>query len=106
MNKAFAEIILMKDYYIYILCNKKNGVLYTGVTNDMKRRLYEHKKKLVPGFTQKYNCDRLVYFKSTPEVSTAIQREKQLKGWLRSRKIGLIESKNPQWLDLSADWFE
>ena len=96
----------MKNYYVYLLCNKKNGVLYTGVTNDLKRRMYEHKKKLVPGFTKRYNCDRLVYFESTPDVSAAIQREKQLKGWLRSRKIGLIESKNPEWNDLSDGWFE
>ncbi len=95
----------MKEYYVYILCNKRNGVLYIGITNDLKRRVHEHKVKMIPGFTKKYNCDRLVYFEGTPDVSTAIQREKQLKGWLRSRKVRLIESRNPEWHDLSENWF-
>jgi putative endonuclease len=96
----------MKTYYVYILCNKKNGVLYTGITNDLKRRIYEHKNKLVKGFTSKYNCDTLVYFDGTPDVCAAIQREKQIKGWLRTKKVRIIESQNPDWKDLSEGWFE
>ena len=80
--------------------------LYTGVTNNLERRIYEHKQKLVPGFTKKYNLTMLVYFEETRDVQAAVQREKQIKGWLRSKKIDLIESKNPDWKDLSIEWFE
>ena len=79
----------------------KSRTLYTGVTNDLERRVYEHKQKLVPGFTAKYNITRLVYFEVTQDVQAAITREKQIKGWLRSKKIALIESVNPEWKDLS-----
>ena len=96
----------MKRYHVYILANRRYGVLYVGVTNDLERRVYEHKQKLVPGFTTKYNINRLVYFETTKDVDVAISREKQIKGWLRSRKIALIESVNPTWDDLSASWFE
>ncbi len=96
----------MKEYHIYMTCNRKNGVLYIGVTGDLSRRMFQHRNKLIRGFSERYNCDRLVYFESTPDVSSAIQREKQLKGWLRSRKIRLIESKNPEWNDLCEAWFE
>ena len=82
----------------------KSRTLYTGVTNDLERRVYEHKKKLVPGFTAKYNIDRLVYYEATEDVNAAISREKQIKGWLRAKKIALIESVNPVWRDLSLDW--
>ena len=82
----------------------KSGTLYTGVTNDLGRRVYEHKKKLVSGFTAKYNIDRLVYYEATEDVNAAISREKQIKGWLRAKKIALIDSMNPQWADLSAGW--
>ncbi len=95
----------MKEYYVYIMTNKKNGVLYTGVTNSLERRVYEHKHKLVPGFTSKYNCTRLVYYESGSDVQGAIEREKQIKGWLRKKKIGLIESENPEWKDLSDGWY-
>jgi putative endonuclease len=95
----------MKQYYVYIMTNKSK-TLYTGVTNNLQRRVYEHKHKLCPGFTSKYNIDKLVYFEVTPDVHSAIAREKQIKGWLRSRKIMLIESANPEWNDLSADWLE
>ena len=88
-------------YYVYMLTNKNNNVLYTGVTNDLKRRLYEHKNKLVDGFTQKYNVDKLVYFEITNDVNSAIAREKQIKGWTRAKKNALIESKNSQWCDLT-----
>lgn len=79
--------------------------LYTGVTNDLERRVYEHKNKLVPGFTAKYNITRLVYFEGSQDVVAAIAREKQIKGWLRARKVALIESVNPRWRDLSTDLF-
>ena len=87
-------------YYVYILTNWSNGVLYTGVTNNLERRLYEHKNKLVNGFTGKYNVDKLVYYDNTTDVKAAIAREKQIKGWTRRKKIDLIESMNPQWKDL------
>jgi putative endonuclease len=79
--------------------------LYTGVTNDLIRRVYEHKNKMVEGFTKKYNITKLVYFEETGDVEAAIAREKRIKGWLRSKKIALIESANPKWKDLSAEWF-
>ena len=95
----------MNNYYVYILTNRSK-TLYTGVTNDLIRRVYEHKQKLIPGFTQKYNIDRLAYYEDTVDVTAAIAREKQIKGWLRAKKIALIESMNPEWHDLSADWYE
>ncbi|RJP19866.1 MAG: GIY-YIG nuclease family protein [Candidatus Abyssobacteria bacterium SURF_5] len=79
--------------------------LYTGVTNDLIRRVYEHKNKLVPGFTARYNIGRLVYFEETQDVRTAIDREKQIKGWRRERKIKLVESINPEWRDLSKEFY-
>lgn len=94
----------MRAYYVYIMANKTKR-LYTGVTNNLLRRVYEHKHGLVPGFTKRYNLTRLVYFESTENVRAALVREKQIKGWLRAKKIALIESVNPQWNDLSADWF-
>ena len=90
----------MKDYYVYIITNKSK-ILYTGVSNNLTRRVYEHKHKLVEGFTKKYNIDKLVYFEVFNNVDDAIRREKQIKGWLRKKKITLIESINPQWKDLS-----
>jgi putative endonuclease len=95
----------MKQYYVYILASRSRN-LYVGVTNDLERRVYEHKQKLVPGFTTRYNIDRLVYFEATEDVQSAIAREKQIKGWLRSRKVSLIESVNPTWDDVSVSWFE
>jgi putative endonuclease len=91
-------------YYVYILTNWANKVLYTGVTNDLERRLYEHKNKLIKGFTEKYNVNKLVYFDSTTDVKAAIAREKQIKGWKRQKKNDLIESINPQWYDLSESF--
>jgi len=81
----------------------KSKTLYTGVTNDLTRRVYEHKHKLIPGFTQKYNITKLVYYEETSDVHAAIAREKQIKGWLREKKINLIESMNPNWVDLSLN---
>ncbi|BDA72953.1 Excinuclease ABC, C subunit, N-terminal [Rivularia sp. IAM M-261] len=95
----------MKNYYVYIMTNYSK-TLYTGVTNDLNRRVYEHKQKLIPGFTQKYNITKLVYFEETTDVTDAIAREKQIKGWLREKKIALIESINPTLQDLSAGWYE
>lgn len=92
------------QYYIYILANKSNRVLYIGVTSDIVRRIYEHKEKLVEGFTQKYNVDKLVYYEQTNEVMTAIEREKQLKKWSRKKKEWLIEQSNPHWTDLSEEF--
>ena len=95
----------MKSYYVYILTSP-GGTLYVGMTNDLERRMYEHKNKLVKGFTKKYNVHRLVYYEETGSVESAILREKQIKGWRRSRKINLIQSENPKWRDLSESWFE
>jgi len=94
----------MKKYYVYIMASKSR-VLYTGVTNNLERRVYEHKNKIVEGFTSKYNITRLVHYEETNDVNVAIAREKQIKGWLRSKKIALIESVNPQWKDLSLEWY-
>lgn len=92
-------------YYIYILTNKTNRVLYIGVTNNLPRRLYEHQNKLIDGFTKRYNLNKLVYFEEYSEIEMAIAREKQLKGWVRRKKNDLIESVNPSWNDLGADFF-
>ena len=94
----------MVKYYVYILANQNNSTLYIGVTNDLKRRLYEHKNKLVEGFTEKYNVNKLVYFEETTDIKSAIQREKTLKKWKRVWKNALIEKKNPVYKDLSLDW--
>ena len=89
------------QYYVYILSNDHKNVIYTGVTNDLVRRMYEHKKHLDKGsFTSKYNVENLVYFEETTDVESAIAREKQIKGWNRKRKEKLIEAKNPNWNDL------
>jgi putative endonuclease len=80
--------------------------LYTGVTNNLERRVYEHKRKLVLGFTSNYNITKLVYYEEGNEVNTALAREKQIKGWLRAKKIAMIESINPEWRDLSLDWYD
>jgi len=95
----------VKEYYVYIMTNRSR-TLYTGVTNDLRRRVYEHKHKLVPGFTKKYNITLLAYYEATLDVRSAIEREKQIKGWLRSKKIALIQSVNPEWRDLSDDWLD
>ncbi len=96
----------MREYhfYVYILTNKNNRVLYVGVTNNLERRLYEHKNKLQKGFTAKYNVNKLVYFEHGESIDGAIFREKQLKAGSRAAKIKLIEAENPTWRDLSLDW--
>ena len=93
----------MKEYYVCIMTNRSR-TLYIGMTNNLERRVYEHKRKLIPGFTSRYNITQLVYYDMTNEVLDAIAREKQLKGWRRSKKIALIESANPEWRDLSDEW--
>ena len=95
----------MNEYHVYIMTNHSR-TLYTGVTNDLKRRVYQHKHKLIPGFTSKYNITQLVYFETTTDVKAAIAREKQIKGWLKKKKFALIDSINPQWQDLSVEWFD
>jgi putative endonuclease len=93
----------MRDFYVYIMTNRSR-TLYIGMTNNLERRVCEHKLKRVPGFTSKYNIHQLVYYETTNDVHVAIAREKELKGWLRAKKIALIESQNPEWRDLSKDW--
>ena len=91
-------------YYVYILSNWCDSVLYIGVTNNLLRRLYEHRNHLVEGFAEKYQTNKLVYFETTGDVRVALEREKQLTGWNRAKKNALISINNPQWKDLSADW--
>ena len=94
----------MNHYHVYIMSSFR-GTLYVGVTNDLARRVYEHRHKLMEGFTQKYNVSKLVYYEDTSDVESAIVREKQIKGWLRKKKIALIESLNPYWTDLAEEWY-
>ena len=91
-------------YYVYIITNKSNNVLYVGVTNNIIRRMYEHKNHLVKGFSDKYNCEKLVYVEITNNISDAIAREKQIKGWLRKKKEDLINSINPNWDDIALSF--
>lgn len=90
----------METYYIYILASKRNGTLYTGVTNDLLRRVWEHKNAVVEGFSQKYGVKKLVWYESTTDIDAAIMREKQIKKWDRQWKIKMIEKENPNWKDL------
>jgi putative endonuclease len=94
----------METFYVYIMAGRFRS-LYTGVTNDLERRVLEHKRKLVPGFTSKYNLNRLVHFETFRDIRAAIRREKEIKGWLRGKKVALIVSHNPTWRDLSQGWF-
>ena len=92
---------IMKTYYVYIMTNKNNNVLYTGITNNLKRRVYEHKNQLIDGFTRKYNCKKLVWYEESNNVLSAIGTEKRMKKWKREFKINIISKKNPNWEDLS-----
>ena len=94
----------MRQYYVYIMTNR-SGTLYVGITNDLERRVCEHKHKRIPGFTGRYNICRLVYYESGPDVRAAIAREKQINRWRREKKVALIESANRNWRDLSEGWF-
>jgi putative endonuclease len=95
---------LTKTYFVYVMASKSR-TLYTGVTNNLERRVLQHKSKRAPGFTQEYNINRLVYFETFGDVRAAIQREKQIKGWLRAKKVALIIKNNPAWRDLSQGWY-
>jgi putative endonuclease len=94
-----------RQYYVYIMTNR-SGTLYTGVTNNIKQRVYQHKNKLIEGFTKKYNIDKLIYVETFSNVNSAISREKTIKGWLRKKKIELINGVNPNWQDLSEGWYD
>jgi len=100
MNKV------LRQYYVYILTNRNNNVLYIGVTNNLIRRTYEHKNKLVEGFSKRYKLIKLVYYETTGSIESAIEREKQLKNWHRGWKINLINQLNPEWKDLSNDFLD
>ena len=93
----------MREYYVYIMTNKSR-TLYVGVTNDLERRVCEHKSKSLPGFTRKYNITQLVWYQTFERIDEAIETEKRIKSWLRSKKVALIESVNPSWRDLSDGW--
>ena len=92
------------QYYVYFLTNRTDSVLYVGVTNDLRRRLFEHQNELADGFTKRYHVHKLVYFETTTDVKAAIEREKQIKSWSRARKNDLVETMNPKWEDLSLEW--
>jgi len=94
-----------KDYYVYVLASERNGTLYTGITNSLVRRIQEHKGKIIKGFTQKYNVDKLVHYEIYGSPGDAIHREKCLKKWNREWKLRLIEKDNPDWKDLSVNLF-
>ena len=94
----------MKNYYVYLLVNWTNKVMYIGVTSELEKRIFEHKNKLAKGFTEKYNVDKLVYFEETHDVIAAISREKEIKKWCRDKKNRLVDVANSQWKDLSLDW--
>lgn len=93
-----------RHFFVYILTNWNNTVMYIGMTNNLERRLYEHKNKLVDGFTQKYNVNKLVYYEHGTDVHAAIAREKEIKKWRREKKDRLVMSMNPEWKDLSLEW--
>ena len=94
---------MSKTYYVYIMTNRSK-TLYTGVTNNLQRRVWEHQQKIGSEFTKKYNITQLVFFEETNDVQVALAREKEIKGWKRFKKIALIEEQNPTWRDLSAGW--
>jgi putative endonuclease len=94
----------MRDYYVYIMTNE-SGTLYTGVTNNLERRVSEHKQTLIHGFTKKYNITRIVYYETFPDIRSAIEREKQIKSWRRRKKLDLIVSMNLRWRDLADEWY-
>ena len=93
-----------RNYYVYLLTNWNNKVMYVGITNNLERRMYEHKHKLVEGFTQKYIVDKLVYFEETRDVHAALEREKEIKKWRREKKNALVKRNNKEWKDLSEGW--
>ena len=108
LSEANGEIstIMYKTYYVYILSNKTDTVLYIGVTNNIERRIQEHKSRLISGFTQTYNCDKLVYLESYSDINQALDREKQLKKWRREKKEWLIRMQNPEFIDMSKGFLD
>jgi putative endonuclease len=94
-----------KQYFVYLMTNFSRTVLYTGVSNSLERRVWQHKNGAFDGFTKKYKCTNLVYFEDYTEIDQAIAREKQIKGWIRAKKNALVNSTNPEWKDLAADWY-
>jgi putative endonuclease len=92
-------------YHVYIVTNQRNGTLYTGVTSGLRKRVWQHKSKALAGFTSQYGLNRLVYFEEFRDITFAIKREKQIKAGSRNKKLQLIETQNPGWADLAADWF-
>ena len=96
---------MQRQYYVYILTNRTRR-LYVGVTNDLHRRMFEHKQKLVPGFTSTYNLTWLAYYETTNDIYGAISREKQIKAWRREKKMALVATMNPEWKDLSTSWYD
>jgi putative endonuclease len=99
------EMMSDNNYYVYIMTNH-SGTLYTGVTSNLVQRVFQHKKGMLEGFTKRYRINRLAYFEVTPSKRSAIERERQIKSWRREKKVDLIESMNPDWKDLSQDWYE
>ena len=95
----------VKTYHVYIMSNASR-MLYTGVSSDLEIRVFQHKAKLTDGFTKRYNFHRLIYFEAFGDIRDAITREKQIKGWLRAKKVALIESVNPEWKDLAPEWIQ
>ena len=93
-----------RKYYVYLFVNWNNKVIYVGMTSDLQKRIYEHKHKLVKGFTEKYNVNKLVYYEETTDVHTALAREKEIKKWRREKKDNLVKTMNPRWRDLSLEW--
>jgi putative endonuclease len=94
-----------RTYYVYMMTSNNRRALYIGVTNDLERRVWEHRQAQIKGFTSDYHCVHLVYYESCEDINSVIAREKQLKGWRREKKDRLVESINPHWKDLAADWF-
>jgi len=95
---------MTNTYYVYILTNARGNVMYVGVTNNLERRIVEHRNGSIPGFTQKYAVHKLVYYEECGNIDDAIAREKQLKGWRRAKKDALVQRVNPEWCDLASDW--
>ena len=93
------------QYAVYMMTNRWKNVLYTGVTSALATRVWQHKNGALPGFTKKYNCDRLVFFEISERIESAIAREKQIKGWTRAKKNALIATMNPEWIDLAEEWY-